>query len=49
MNPCALSCQQAGMSEGGGGVKERMKSDGEEEVYSANLGDLFSKVDKFWT
>ena len=37
MNPCALSCQQAGMR---GGVKERMKSDGEEEVYSANLGDL---------
>ena len=32
-----------------GGVKERMKSDGEEEVYSANLGDLFSKVDKWWT
>ena len=49
MNPCALSCQQAGMREGGGGVKERMKSDGEEEVYSANLGDLFSKVDKWWT
>ena len=48
MNPCALSCQQAGMREGGG-VKERMKSDGEEEVYSANLGDLFSKVDKWWT
>ena len=46
MNPCALSCQQAGMR---GGVKERMKSDGEEEVYSANLGDLFSKVDKWWT
>ena len=46
MNPCALSCQQAGMR---GGVKERMKSDGEEEVYSANLGELFSKVDKWWT
>ena len=49
MNPCALSCQQAGMRVGGGGVKERMKSDGEEEVYSANLGELFSKVDKWWT
>ena len=40
------------MREGGGGVKERMKSDGEEEVYShysASLGELFSKVDKWWT